>query len=310
VGDAITAIQYCLTAQGKNEESLKVIDEFLKSHPGAKVTDQVAFKRPELLFSQKKYADAIAEYRSFLGRYPKSALVPDAYFWIGKSLILSDQPDNALQAFNQVVNAYPSSQAAENALLEIGNLYLSEKNFAEAISTFQRLEANFQGRDVAIEAAYQEGVAFELSGDVEKARTQFETLAKKYLESIYAAKSKVHIARIYRNEGKSSEALAILNDVARSRTDEIGAEAQFDLGVTQQLARQYEDAIAAFLRVRYVFPSAEEWVARSYLRLGECYKATKQVEKARSAYEAVLKSHGNDEFGKEAEQKLKELQES
>jgi TolA-binding protein len=310
VGDAIMGIQYCLEAQGKHEESLKVIDEFIGSHPNAKASEQVAFKKTELLFGQKKYAEAIAECRSFIDRFPKSNLVPDAYFWIGKSSILLGQPDNALQAFNHVANAYPSNQAAENALLEIGNLYLSEKNFTEAVSTYERMEANFKDSDVAIQAAYQEAVAYELGGKVGQARGQFNTVMKKYPESIFADRSKVHLARIYRSEGSSSEALALLNQVATGRTDELGAEAQFEVGVSKQLSGEYEDAISAFLRVKYVFPSAEQWIARSYLRLGECYKATKQIAKAKSAFEIVLKSHQNDEFGKEAEQKLKELQES
>jgi TolA-binding protein len=310
VGDAITGIQYCLEAQGKHEESLKVIDEFVRSHPNAKASEQVAFKKTELLFGQKKYAEAIAECRSFIDRYPKSNLVPDAYFWMGKSSILLGQTDNALQALNHVANAYPSSQAAENALLEIGNLYLSEKNFAEAVSTYERIETNFKNGDVAIQAAYQEGVAYELGGKTEQARAQFDTLMKKYPESIFAGRSKVHLARIYRNEGSTSEALTLLTQVATGRTDDLGAEAQFEVGVSKQLSGEYEDAISAFLRVKYVYPSAEEWVVRSYLRLGECYKATKQLAKAKSVFEIVLKSHQNDEFGKEAAQKLKELEES
>jgi TolA-binding protein len=310
VGDAITGVQYCLEAQGKHEESLKVIDEFVRSHPNAKASEQVAFKKTELLYGQKKYSEAIAECRSFIDRYPKSTLVPDAYFWVGKSSILLGQPDKALQALNHVANTYPSSQAAENALLEIGNLYLSEKNFAEAVSMYERIEAKFKDSDVAIQAAYQKGVAYELGGKPEKARGQFDALIKKFPESIFSGRSKLHLARIYRIEGKVSETLALLNEVATSRTDELGAEAQFELGVSRQLSGEYEEAISAFLRVKYVYPSAEEWVARSYLRLGECYKATKQIAKAKNAFEIVLKSHQNDEFGKEAEQKLKELQES
>ncbi len=112
------------------------------------------------------------------------------------------------------------------------------------------------------------------------------------------------------HEGSVSEALALLNQVATGRTDDLGAEAQFELGVSKQLSGEYDDAISAFLRVKYVYPSAEDWVARSYLRLGECYKATKQMAKAKNAFEIILKSHQNDEFGKEAAQKLKELQES
>jgi tol-pal system protein YbgF len=308
VSDAITGIQYCLSAQGKHEESLKVIDAFIKAHPEAKGSDQLAFKKADLLFGQKKYSEAIAEYRTFISRYRESSRVPDAYYWIGRSSLLLGQVDNALQAFNHVVNTYGSSPISENALLEIGMVYLARKNFAEAVSVFDRVEAKFPGRDPAIEAGYRKAIALQLGGDTAGAQQQFEVVAKKYPESVFAVKSRISLAQIHRTEGKTSDALAILNEVATSRTDELGAEAQYELGITRQLAVDYESAIAAFLRVKYVFPSASEWIARSYLRLGECYKATMQMGKAKDAYETVLKSHKNDDLGKEAEQKLRELE--
>jgi tol-pal system protein YbgF len=310
VNDAISGIQYCLSAQGKGEESLKVIDAFIRAHPEATSSAQLAFKKADLLFGQKKYSEAIAEYRSFISRYRESSRVPDAYYWIGRSSLLLGQVDNALQAFNYVVNTYPSSSMSENALLEIGMVYLARKDFPEAVGIFDRVETNFSGKDAAVEAGYQKAIALELGGDTAKARMQFQVVAKKYPQSVFADKSRVSLARIYRSEVKTSEALAILNEVATSRTDDLGAEAQYELGITRQLSGEYEPAIAAFLRVKYVFPSEEEWIARSYLKLGECYKATKQTGKAKDAYEMVLKSHKNDDLGKEAEQKLRELEES
>jgi len=161
-----------------------------------------------------------------------------------------------------------------------------------------------------VEAAYQKGVALELSGNNQGAQQQFETIFKKFPQSIFAGRSKIRFARTYRKEGKTPEAIAILTEVAASRTDESGAEAQFEIGNTYEMAREYQNAISAYLRVKYVFPSADHWIARSYLGLGECYRATNQLRKAKDAFEVVLKNHKDDELGREAAQKIKQLQES
>ena len=92
------------------------------------------------------------------------------------------------------------------------------------------------------------------------------------------------------------------------RTDEVGAQAQFLIGETLAKQEKYKDAITAFLRVKYVYPSAKEWVARAYLRMGECYERIADRGKAREAYQTVLKLHKEDEFGREASKRMKELQ--
>jgi TolA-binding protein len=105
--------------------------------------------------------------------------------------------------------------------------------------------------------------------------------------------------------GEAVAAREKFNEVIRRRTDEVGAEAQFQIG--ESLARDgaYEEAVTQLLRVKYVYPAATEWIARSYLRLGYCYEKLKETGKAREAYLSVLNTHKEDELGKEASEKIK-----
>jgi len=66
-----------------------------------------------------------------------------------------------------------------------------------------------------------------------------------------------------------------------------------------------KDAITAFVRVLNLFSAYEEWVTRSYLRLGECYQKLNDKNKAREMFRTVITRRGSDELGKEAQAKLR-----
>jgi TolA-binding protein len=69
--------------------------------------------------------------------------------------------------------------------------------------------------------------------------------------------------------------------------------------------KNYPDAILSFMRVKYVFPGADDWIAKSYFGLGDCYEKTNQKQKAKEAYSVVVKQGG--ELAGEAEQRLRKL---
>jgi TolA-binding protein len=99
----------------------------------------------------------------------------------------------------------------------------------------------------------------------------------------------------------------LFSDVGSSRTDDIGAEAQYYYGLTLYEEENIVDAISALVRVRSVYPGYIEWYTKSLLKLGDCYIKLDDKKNAREMFRAVLKKHKNNEYAKEANQKLKSL---
>ena len=128
---------------------------------------------------------------------------------------------------------------------------------------------------------------------------------RRYPKTAAADRSKVALGWLNHGAENFAEALEYFKDVATSRTDELGAEAQYALGTTQQSMKNYSEAILSFMRVKYVFPAAEDWIMKSYLSLGDCYEKTNQKQKAKDAYNVVVKQGG--ELAAEAEQRLRKL---
>ena len=83
---------------------------------------------------------------------------------------------------------------------------------------------------------------------------------------------------------------------------------QYYYGLSLFDQQNYNDAISAFVRVRTVFSLYDEWLTKSYMALGDCYVKLDDKRKAEEIYRVVISKHKNDRYGKEARDKLRELQ--
>jgi len=98
--------------------------------------------------------------------------------------------------------------------------------------------------------------------------------------------------------------------VATSRTDDVAAEAQYLFGMALTSQKKWDDAVTAFLRVKYVFPAYEEWLAKSYLGMGAAYEGLQDLNKAKDAYQNVMMFKKEEESVAEAQRRLKKLERS
>jgi TolA-binding protein len=96
--------------------------------------------------------------------------------------------------------------------------------------------------------------------------------------------------------------------VATTRNDAIGAEAQYLLATIFAERKDWNNAVTAYLRVRYVFPSYEEWVTKAYLGLGIAYENLNDLRKAKEAYQNVLRLKKDEPSVVEAERRLQALE--
>ncbi|MCF8127226.1 MAG: tol-pal system protein YbgF [Deltaproteobacteria bacterium] len=79
--------------------------------------DQMLYDTNMELYHEEKYEEAIAGFKNFLQKYPKSKLADNAAFWIGESYMALNQHEQAILAFQKVIKKYPNGNKVPNALL-------------------------------------------------------------------------------------------------------------------------------------------------------------------------------------------------
>lgn len=307
--DAMTGIQYCLVAQGKQSEALAAIDAFVRDQPNSPVAEQLLLRKGDLLYGQKQYDAAITAYRSFVDRFPQSAQRATALYWMGKCLVALNRVPEAASAYEQAATSpRGSDKITAGALIDGIQLHAQLRNYEQAYNLLAKGEKDLANTEWAPEVAYLKGMVFLENSAFAEAKSQYESVITRFGSTPQADKARLGLVKIHLRNKEFAAGQALAQKVATSRTDEIGAEAQYLNGQIYMENKEWKNAETAFLRMRYVFPSQEQWLAKAYLSLGVTYEAMNNAPKAREAYQNVIKLQKEGETFAEASRRLKSLE--
>jgi TolA-binding protein len=307
VFDAVNGIQYSYVAEGKPQEAINLIDTFVKQNPGLAFADQIFIKKGDIYYSIQDYKNAEISYKEFAANYPNSKLLPEAYYWIGKSAENLGENEEAIYYFKRVFSDYPQSESAPAAVLEMGNVYNQQKNYNAALGIYNQALNQLPNKLRFPEIMYMKANTLNNMKNTTGAAQVYNNIIQNYSGTIFAAKSNLQLGLMSLTAKDYNSAVNDFEKLATNRTDDIGAQAQYLIGETLFQQKKYDDAITAFMRVKNIFPSYEEWVAKSYLGLGDCYVAKKEVRQAKEVYRILLTKHRGDDYGKEAKSMLRKL---
>ncbi|MGO2478812.1 MAG: tol-pal system protein YbgF [Pseudoalteromonas sp.] len=106
----------------------------------SELSENVAYERAvALIMKDKRYDQAIPEFKTFLTTYPDSVYTPNAHYWLGQLLTIKNDPAQASDHFKVVVNEFPNSNKRPDAMLKLGTLLSEQSLTDEASKTFNDL---------------------------------------------------------------------------------------------------------------------------------------------------------------------------
>jgi len=105
--------------------------------------EQRAYDAALSYFKAGDYKNAGASFYDFTRRYPDSALVPSAQYWLGNTYYAQRDYKNAITAQQVVVNKYADNPKAADALLNIASCYTELKDKASAKKTLETLVGEY-----------------------------------------------------------------------------------------------------------------------------------------------------------------------
>jgi len=307
VFDAVNGIQYSYIALNQPEKAIELVDQFVHQNPGLSFADQIYFKKGEIYYGLHQYEKAESSYKEFISKYPNSKQVPEAYYWIGKSAQNLGQNEEAVFNFNQVFNLYPGSESAAASVIEMGNIFNGTKKYDDALAILDQAINKLPQSSRLPEILFLKGQTLSNKGDLSNAYGIFNELTLQYSSNIFAQKAKFELGLIELAAKRYDNAIAYFSELATKRTDDLGAKAQYYLGEVLFEQNKITDAISAFVRVRTIFSNYDEWLTKSFLKLGDCYVKLKDNRQAKEMYRTVISKHRNDELGKEAAAKLRKI---
>ena len=215
--------------------------------------------------------------------------------------------DEAVKKFKLVFDSYPSTDEAVSAVIEWGQELRNQRVYDGAIKVYEDAYNKIQTPQSRAEFLYWKAVTLNDKGDVASAYDVYDEIVQYYDGSIFADKARLDLGSVEMNARRYGNAVKYFQNLANKRTDDLGAAAQYNLGMLYQAQSKSNESITAFVRVLNSFPANDEWVTKANLRLGDIYTKMKDIRRAKEMYKAVLDKHPDDDYGKEAQQKTRRL---
>ena len=254
--EAINGIQYAQLSAGGEDSSSVILEEFLSDNPQSRTADRLRFRQAETVFQTGDYEGAIREFRQYLRVTNSDALAPEAYMNLGVAYKQVDQIDRAITSYKTILETYPNDDQVPGALTSLGLQYYELEEFDVSHEYFSQLLQN--------ESRYAQE-AYIGMGNASLSKKQYEIARKEYEAALQINQNNeaasVGLGKVAVAELKYEEAQLLLKPIAEKNTTQIGAEAQYFLGKSEQQQGNFEEAIAEYAKVKILFEAFETWVS-------------------------------------------------
>jgi len=107
---------------GKYDLARSEFQDYLKYYGDTDLASNAQFYLGEIAYSQKQFAQAVAEYEKVLNNYPKSFKLAPARLKKGMALIELGQKNSAVRELREVVKRYPGTEEDRRARAKLKEL--------------------------------------------------------------------------------------------------------------------------------------------------------------------------------------------
>ncbi|MFC1630320.1 tol-pal system protein YbgF [Pseudomonadota bacterium] len=114
--------------------------------------EQASYDRAFELLKQSRYEEAIAAFKEFQTRYPRSSLADSAQYWIAEARYVDRAYDAALHEYNTLIQRYPDSKRLPDAMLKVGYIHFDNEQWEQARRALNTVVIRYPGSRVAVSA--------------------------------------------------------------------------------------------------------------------------------------------------------------
>lgn len=123
-----------------------------KDYPGSLAAARASLLAGSAYFEAGKYAEAKAEFDTFLRDFPQSNLRIEAYYGQAACLDAQNKPEEAIAAFKSLIDRYPTDPLASRAKVSLARQYKAKNQPAEALRLLEEVAKTEQFGTVGLMA--------------------------------------------------------------------------------------------------------------------------------------------------------------
>lgn len=183
---------------GEPDKALQMLSQLVSESPHSMYYDEVQFRRGELLFTARKYAESQQAYEAVLALGEKTAFFEKAQYKRGWTLFKQDQYDQALDGFFALLDRRIKQQTVADVMAYMRSMSTTDKELVD--DTFRVASLSF---------AYMDGA------------NSIEQFFSRYGPRGYEFLAYRHLADLYLSEERYYDAANTLSGFVRSRPEHL-----------------------------------------------------------------------------------------
>ncbi len=251
-------------------------------------------------------AAALARFDLCLQRHPGSEAAPWALYESALIAARARDFDAALVGFEELARRYPESGAARRGAEKAGGILYSQGDFEAASTRFEWAVARTE--QPSADLLYHSALALEKRGDPRTALERTQRFLARMPEDERVPEAMMKIGYYMQGLGQFERAILAYRNAELFQDREGKARLHFWIGDCFQAMGERQEALAAFLKVGYLYGDQGLWGVTSTLRAAALYEGGGDLAQARQLFAKVLAGQGRDsDFGRTAAEALERI---
>ena len=272
--------------------------------------DSLLFFSAEKIYTSSRFADAIDAFQKYIDKFPLGNFIINAWYLQGICNINMSRQSDALENFEKII-AKPRTSFTEPSLLEASKIYMSKKNYQEALAYSVILDSIAETPENGMVAKLQKTEAyFVLQQYNECITVSTKLLALPSLTPENDRKARYFLAKsLYMND-EDAKATEQLRKLAKDIKNAEGAEAEYLLIKMLYEQKQPDKASKEIFKFIDRNTPHQYWLAKAYIILSQIYAEKNDKFQAVKTLESIIENYDirNDGILDEAKKLKNKLQ--
>lgn len=256
--------------------------------------DSLTYLSAERLFMRGETKQAQAALKSYLQTFPDGAFNSNAHYYLGNVYLQNKETANAKSEFQKVLDA-GDNKFVEDALRHLAAIQYDSQEYEAAFASYQRLQNKSEKKDNKIEAFL--GVmrtAAHLDKYMDMLNASNALLKESKLEPEVSAEATYYRSQAYWGLKERAKALPDLKELAKDTRTVYGAEAKYLIAQYYYDNKEPDKAEAEVMDYTKKGTPHAYWLARAFVLLSDIYADKKDYLQARQYLESLQHNYKNE----------------
>ncbi|MBS1646069.1 MAG: tetratricopeptide repeat protein [Bacteroidetes bacterium] len=305
--DAVDVIKKIYKEQNKPEE-MEIYMSSIGSSVSTDELDESYWQKASDLYYDKKDCDlSMPEMQKYIGKFPNGKYSTEAHFCFAECAYSKENYKDALVAYQYVLSK-PRNIRTEASLVKTSYLLYKDKNYAEALPLYARLQDVAESPQNKLTAKlgamrcafYTKN--YEMCIDECNKVLNIEKIAQQQITEAHQLKAK-SLYEMNRRDEAANDFLYVI----KNAKNEAGAEAYYYTALTYYQKKEYKETEKTINTLMNYDYSTNDWNTKALLLMSDVYVQKNETTNAEVVLKSIIENADKQEYIDLANQKLQEI---